>query len=68
MPDPAILFAGILFGSIGAAACLYGRKQAKWRPLALGTALVAITFIIPDTVLLYAAGTALCAALFWFRE
>ena len=68
MPDPAVLFAGILFGSIGVAAFLYGKKQAKWQPLALGTALVAITFIIRDAVLLYAAGTALCAALFWFRE
>lgn len=68
MPEPAVLFAGILFGSIGAAAFLYGKKQARWQPLVLGLALVMVTFIISDTVLLYAAGAALCAALFWFRE
>jgi hypothetical protein len=63
-----LLFAGILFGSIGGAAFLYGRKQAKWPPLVIGIALVTITFVISDTVLLYAAGAALCAALVWFRE
>jgi hypothetical protein len=68
MPEPAVLFAGILFGAIGTAAFLYGKKQAKWRPLVLGLVLVAITFVISDTLLLYAAGTALCAALVWFRE
>ena len=68
MPGPGVLFAGILFGSIGTAAFLYGMKQAKWRPLAFGLVLVGITFVIDDTLLLYAAGTALCAALFWFRE
>ena len=68
MPEPGFLFAGILFSAIGFAAFLYGRKQAKWAPMVFGAALVLITFVIPDTLLLWVAGVALCAALFWFRE
>ena len=68
MPEPGVLFAGILFSSIGAGAFLYGKKQAKLTPMLIGAALVGITFVIPDTVLLYLAGLALCAALYWFRD
>lgn len=68
MPEPGVLFAGILFSTIGVAAFLYGRKQAKWSPMAFGAALVLITWIIPDTTLLYLAGIALCAAMYWFRD
>jgi hypothetical protein len=68
MPEPSVLFAGILFSSIGAGAFLYGRKQAKWAPTLFGAGLVAITFLIPDTTLLYLAGIGLCAAMYWFRE
>jgi hypothetical protein len=68
MPEPAYLFAGILFGSIGTGAFLYGKKQAKWPPMLFGAGLVLITFVIPDTTLLYLAGTGLCAAMFYFRD
>jgi hypothetical protein len=68
MPEPGVLFAGILFSTIGLAAFLYGKKQAKWAPMVFGAALVLITFAIPDTTLLYLAGIGLCAALFWFRD
>ena len=68
MPEPGVLFAGILFGAIGFGAFLYGKKQAKWKPMVIGGALVLITYAIPDTTLLYLAGVSLCAALFWFRD
>jgi hypothetical protein len=68
MPEPGVLFAGILFSSIGVGAFLYGKKQAKWSPMLFGAALVGITFLIPDTTLLYLAGIGLCAAMYWFRE
>jgi hypothetical protein len=68
VPEPSVLFAGILFSSIGLAAFLYGKKQGKWQPMVFGIALVLITYAIPDTTLLYLAGIGLCAALFWFRD
>jgi hypothetical protein len=68
MPEPSVLFAGILFSSIGVGAFLYGKKQAKWAPMLFGAGLVGITFLIPDTTLLYLAGIGLCAAMYWFRE
>jgi len=68
MPDPGAMFAGILFSSIGVAAFLYGRKQAKWPPMVFGSGLVVATFVIDETWLLYLAGLALCAAMFWFRD
>ena len=68
MPEPSVLFAGVLFSSIGFAAFWYGRKQGKWAPMAFGAGLVLITFVIPDTTLLYVAGIVLCAAMFYFRD
>jgi len=68
MPEPGVLFAGILFSSIGFAAFWYGKKQGKWPPMAFGAGLVLITFVIPDTTLLYVAGIVLCAAMFYFRD
>lgn len=68
MPEPSVLFAGILFSAIGFAAFLYGKKQAKWKPMMIGVTLVLITYAIPDTTLLYLAGVSLCAALFYFRD
>jgi hypothetical protein len=68
VPEPGVLFAGILFGAIGVAAFLYGKKQAQWQPMVFGVALILITYVIPDTTLLYLAGIGLCAALFWFRD
>ena len=68
MPEPGFLFAGILFSSIGAAAFLYGKKQAQWPPMVFGAALFASTFVIPSTGLLYLAGFALCGAMYWFRD
>lgn len=68
MPEPGFLFAGILFSTIGGAAFLYGRKQAKWAPMLFGAALFAATFVVPSTGLLYLVGCALCGAMYWFRD
>jgi len=68
VPTPAVLFAGLLFGAIGLAAFLYGKKQTKLKPMLLGLVLIGIPYAIDDARLLYAAGAALCVALYWFRD
>ena len=61
------IFAGILFGGIGTAAFIYGKKQASWKPMVLGVALMVYPFFIVDTLAQYVIGAALTAALFLFR-
>ena len=68
MPTPAVLFAWVLFGAIGLAAFMYGKKQAKLTPMLLGLALIATPYVIANTLLLYATGAALCVAMYWFRD
>lgn len=68
MPGFANLFAGILFGSAGFAAFVYGKKSASWKPMVVGAALMVYPYFIEETWLLYAIGIALCAAIFVWRD
>ena len=68
MPTPGSLFAGILFGAIGAGVFLYGKRQAEFRVLFTGIALIALPYLIGDTLWLYVAGAALCASLYLLRR
>ena len=67
LPSPAYIFGAIVFGIIGFAAYRYGktaqRKTTKW----LGVALMLYPYAISQTWLLYVAGAALCAGLFFDR-
>ena len=64
----ANLFAGVLFGGIGVAAFLYGKKQASFKPMIIGGVLMAFPYFIANTIALYAVGALLTAALFIFRD
>lgn len=68
MPAPAVLFAGLLFGAVGLAAFLYGKKHAKFAPLLIGLVLAVLPYAVDDARLLYAAGLGLCGALYWLRD
>jgi hypothetical protein len=65
IPTPAYIAGRVLFGLVGIAAWRHGRKTkrptAKW----LGLALMLYPYATPQTWLLYAVGTALCAWLFF---
>ena len=63
----ANIFSGLLFGTIGFAAFMYGKKQGAWRPMALGGALMVFPYIISNTVWQYIIGIFLTAVLFVFR-
>ncbi|MEO8134368.1 MAG: hypothetical protein ABI831_10355 [Betaproteobacteria bacterium] len=68
MPSSSELFGALLFGTIGMAAIIYGRKSAQWKPMLVGVALVAFPYFVAQTWQLYAIGGALCVALFLFRD
>ena len=67
MPSPADLLGSLLFGVIGFAAFMYGKKSALWKPMTIGLVLMIYPYFIPQTWLLYAIGCALTASLFLFR-
>ena len=64
----AQLFAGLIFGSIGFVAFVYGKKQASLKLMILGAALMAYPYFVPQTLAVYAIGTLLTAALFLWRD
>lgn len=64
----AKIFACIIFGAIGSAAFLYGKKNRVFRPMIIGVALMAYPYFISGTFFLYLIGIVLAAALYFWRE
>jgi hypothetical protein len=62
------LLAGFIFGSIGLGAFIYGKRQAAWRPMVLGIALMVYPYFIADTALVFGIGAVLTVGLFLWRE
>ena len=65
--NTANLIGGIIFGGIGFAAFVYGKKQGSAKPLIIGIALMVYPYFVPNPWVLYGVGAALTAALFLFR-
>jgi len=59
---------GLLFGSVGLALFVYGKKQGAIVPLVCGLLLLVIPYVLPNTVLLVIVGAALVAAPFVIRR
>ena len=68
MPAPAALFASMLFGIIGLAVFMHGKKQLLWRPMAIGLALMVYPYFVSQLWLLYLIGAALCAAVYLWQD
>ena len=66
--SPAAIFGSLLFGAIGLAAFVYGKRMVLWKPMVIGVALMAYPYFISQTWLLYSVGLALCLGLYLFRE
>jgi hypothetical protein len=64
----ANLFGQILFGAIGLAAFIYGKKQSSFRAMILGVAIMAYPYFVTETWLLYTIGIVLTALLFVWRD
>lgn len=62
--DPLSLFASVLFGCIGLAACQIGRRRESARLMAVGVALIGFTYLTPAGLWTWAVGAGLVALLF----
>lgn len=60
--------AGFLFGIVGTAYFVYGKKQQAWTPLFCGLALMIYPYFVSNLILMMAVGIALIALPFVFRE
>lgn len=68
LPSPADLFGSLLFGVIGLAAFVYGKKNAHFVPMILGFVLMVYPYFVSQTWLLYAIGCALTVGIWLFRN
>jgi hypothetical protein len=57
-----------IFGAIGFVAFVYGKKNALWRPMITGLALMAYPYFLSGTFVIYLVGIVLTAALYFWRE
>jgi hypothetical protein len=64
----ANLIGGLLFGSIGFVAFVYGKRMHIWKPMLLGIALMAYPYFIENDITLFVIGAVGTAALFLFRD
>ena len=62
------IFAYIIFGAIGFAVFVYGKKNKLVRPMIIGLALMAYPYFFSGTLVIYLVGIALTAALYFWRE
>jgi hypothetical protein len=61
------LIAGLIFGSIGFVAFIYGKRMNLWKPMLCGIALMIYPYFVADTLALFAIGAVGTAALFFLR-
>ena len=62
------LIAGVIFGGIGFAAFIYGKRQSSFKAMMIAMALMAYPYFVSNSVAVYAIGIALTVALFLFRD
>ncbi len=62
------LMGGIIFGTIGMVAFMYGKKEKAAKPFCIGIALMAYPYFIPNTFLVYLIGAVLTAALYFWKD
>ncbi len=68
LDSPAMLFSGLVIGTIGLGLFLYGKKAERPAPLAIGLGVSALPFMIHSVALLWAAAGASVAALWAWNK
>jgi hypothetical protein len=63
----ANLIGGLVFGSIGFVAFIYGKRMHVWKPMFVGLALMAYPYFVTNDIALFGIGILGTAALFLFR-
>jgi hypothetical protein len=67
--DTSVLFASLLWGSIGAGFCIYGKKQGSAPALIGGVALVAVSYFVGSTLWMSVCSLGILAGVFlWSRS
>ncbi len=64
----ANIIGALLFGGIGFAVFIYGKKERRFKPLLIGIALMAYPYFLKSTMGLYIVGLGLCALLYLWRD
>ena len=62
------LMAGLVFGSIGFVAFIYGKRMHIWKPMFVGIALMVYPYFVENTTWLFATGIFGTALLFFQRS
>jgi hypothetical protein len=62
------IIGGTIFSIIGWYAFIHGKKEKSWRPMVIGIVLMVYPYFVSNTLLAFAIGIALTAALFFWRE
>ena len=63
----ANLIGGLVFGSIGFIAFVYGKRMHLWKPMFLGIALMIYPYFVANDVAVIAIGAIGTAGLFFLR-
>jgi len=63
----ASLLWGVLFGSLGAGYCLYGKRQRAPIPALCGVALIALPYLLSNTYVLVIVCAAVAAVPFVYK-
>ena len=63
-----LIIGGTIFSIIGWFAFLHGKKEKSWRPMVIGVLLMVYPYFVSDTILSFAIGIVLTAALYFWRE
>ena len=66
--DTATLLWGVLFGSLGMAYFVYGKKQGALVPLLCGIALMLFSYFVSNIWLMVAIGIAIAATPYFLRR
>ncbi len=64
----ANLIGGLVFGSIGFVAFIYGKRMNLWRPMFLGLALMVYPYFVSSDIVLWAAGVVGSVGLWFVRS
>jgi len=59
---------GLIFGSIGFVAFIYGKKMAFYRTMSIGLVLMIFPYFVSGNLALYGIGAALCCALYFWKD
>ncbi len=62
------IIGNLIFSGVGFVAFMYGKKQGRFQPMVIGGILMAYSYFVSSTVLLYAIGVALTVALYYLRD